>query len=175
MISKIYLVILSVGVSLLAGCATSGSTDPRDDNILTSARCALTRDCENYVDQQERDLTAERDEARRLEAQKSDADAELAATDSKIDRMRQSLGSLDRSIASLREQTKSANLEAESDRDAIAEIERELERLQEETQEIEDDVLKEEISIEKAEITRTSLVTRRDELEALIQSILASE
>ena len=159
----------------MVGCATSGSTDPRDDSFITSARCAFTDDCENYVDDKERDLIAERDKSRQLEAERVSADTDLANTRAQVDTMRASLNELDVSISSLREQAELATAEAASSRDEIARLQSELDQLQIETQETEDDVLKETISVETAEIQRTSLINRRDELEALLQSILASE
>lgn len=165
-----------VGVlSMLIGCATSGSTDPRKDSLVTAVKCSFTSDCDNYNKDKERDLEAERDEARRLESEANTANVELASSQAAVASLQQSLNELDSSITTMQKQADEANSAAGDTNDEIAALKTQLDTLQKETLEVESDVLKEDISVKQAETKRTSLVSRRDELEQLLQTILSSQ
>ncbi len=161
--------------SVVAGCATSGSTDPRNDSLGTSIKCTFTADCDNYNQGRERDLQAERDEARRLEAESTIARGELAASEAELGSLQSSLDDLDRSIASLQKEADDAAAEAGEKKDEVAAIKAQLDAMRDEARDVESDVLKEDISVVQAEEKKTDLVNRRDELESLLETILSSQ
>ena len=162
-------------LQLLLGCATSGSTDPRDDSLSTAIKCTFTSDCDNFNKDKERDLEAERDETRRLEALAASADSELKSNQAQIDALQRSLDELDSSITRLRKQADEASFEAGAKKDEIAVVKNRVNVLQEEADRVEANVLKEDISVKQAEQQKTVLVRRQNELESLLQTILSSQ
>ncbi len=172
--SKFHFVCVAMVITL-TGCSTSGSTDPRRDDLVTSIKCSLTADCSNFNEDKERDLEAEREESRRLEAEARAAQAELAASQSAIDELNQSLAELDASIVSLKKKTEAASLESQAKKDEIAGLKRTLDDMEKEAAALESDVLKETISVNEAQLERDKLVNRRQELESLLEEILSSQ